>query len=301
METHGAHHGRRARAPAGDSRRAAGADRRGRSAPRRRSPSSRSPRRTSCAAAASCPPRSTGCARAFPVVSHGLMMSLGGIDPFDDAYFAELRRYLARIGAPFHSDHLSFSGTGGRILHDLLPLPLSRAAARHAAARAREAQSGWRCPSRWRTSPTTSSPARPSAGRGRLHRRRAGRERRGAAPRREQRLRQRAELRLRRASRSWSASRSERVVEIHVAGHERFEEDELIIDTHGAPVVDPVLGSARAGRWRAPGPCRCCWSATTPCPSVAELCAELVAHRGGVPARARAHRRGEEPCSLMPT
>ncbi len=32
-----------------------------------------------------------------------------------------------------------------------------------------------------------------------------------------------------------------RVVEIHVAGHQRFDEDDLIIDTHGAPVVDPVL------------------------------------------------------------
>src|SRR5262249_16898455 len=76
----------------------------------------------------------------FPVVSHGLMMSPGGVDPFDDAYFAELRRYLGRIGAPFHSDHLSFSGTSGRILHDLLPVPAPRAPARHVAARAREAR-----------------------------------------------------------------------------------------------------------------------------------------------------------------
>src|SRR5690242_485305 len=57
----------------------------------------------------------------FPIISHGLMMSLGGLDPFDDGYFAELRRYLARLSTPFHSDHLSFSGAGGHILHDLLP------------------------------------------------------------------------------------------------------------------------------------------------------------------------------------
>jgi uncharacterized protein (UPF0276 family) len=33
----------------------------------------------------------------------------------------------------------------------------------------------------------------------------------------------------------------DRVLEVHVAGHERFDEDDLIVDTHGAPVVDPVL------------------------------------------------------------
>src|SRR5262245_36246755 len=58
----------------------------------------------------------------FPLVTHGLMMSLGSVDPFDDAYFRELRRYLAHLGTPFHSDHLCFSGAGGSILHDLLPL-----------------------------------------------------------------------------------------------------------------------------------------------------------------------------------
>jgi len=74
----------------------------------------------------------------FPILSHGLTMSVGSVDPLDGAYLAELRRFLDRFAIPAHSDHLCFTGTGGFQSHDLLPLPFTREAARHAAARARE-------------------------------------------------------------------------------------------------------------------------------------------------------------------
>ena len=64
-------------------------------------------------------------------------MSLGGDDPLDAGYLAELRALLARVRAPWHSDHLCFSAQGGRALHDLLPLAFTDAtAARVAASRA---------------------------------------------------------------------------------------------------------------------------------------------------------------------
>ena len=75
----------------------------------------------------------------YPLLSHGLTLSLGGIDPFDPATLDELKRLLDRVDPPFHSDHLCFSGVGGRMLHDLLPLPFTTAAAANAAARVREA------------------------------------------------------------------------------------------------------------------------------------------------------------------
>ncbi len=79
-----------------------------------------------------------------PLVTHGLMMSLGGIDPFDEAYFRELRTFVDRFGGAadrgaWHSDHLCFSSHGGVALHDLLPLPFDRPTARRVAARLREA------------------------------------------------------------------------------------------------------------------------------------------------------------------
>lgn len=78
-----------------------------------------------------------------PIISHGLMMSLGGLDPFDDGYFQALRAFLDRhvaILPSWHSDHLCFSTEQGAVLHDLLPLPADEATARRVAARIREAQ-----------------------------------------------------------------------------------------------------------------------------------------------------------------
>src|SRR4029079_2872965 len=76
----------------------------------------------------------------YRFLTHGLTLSVGGLYPFDDAYLAKLRRFVERTKSPFHSDHLCFSGAGGRMLHDLFPLPLTRASALHVSARIREAQ-----------------------------------------------------------------------------------------------------------------------------------------------------------------
>lgn len=76
----------------------------------------------------------------FPMLSHGLAMSIGGPDPYDDEYFATLRRFLDDLGGDrWHSDHLCFCGTDGRALHDLLPVPFTTAMATRMAARVREA------------------------------------------------------------------------------------------------------------------------------------------------------------------
>src|SRR6185369_6718326 len=58
----------------------------------------------------------------WPIVTHGLTMSLGGVDPLREDYLAGLRAFLDRTGSPWHSDHLCFSTFGGVMLHDLLPL-----------------------------------------------------------------------------------------------------------------------------------------------------------------------------------
>jgi uncharacterized protein len=176
----------------------------------------------------------------FPILSHGLMMSAGGVDPFDDAYFAELRRYLARIGAPFHSDHLSFSGTGGNILHDLLPVPLSSASARHVAARAREARDRLEMPFALENVTHYLVPGEATLDEADFIADVLDTSDAGllldvnnvyvnATNYGFDAVAFMAKLPLR------------RVVEIHVAGHERFAEDDLLIDTHGAPVIAPVL------------------------------------------------------------
>lgn len=74
----------------------------------------------------------------WPVVTHGLTLCPGGVDPLDDAYLRELGGFLARVRAPWHSDHLCFGSYGGAQFHDLLPLPFTRESAERTAARVAE-------------------------------------------------------------------------------------------------------------------------------------------------------------------
>lgn len=80
------------------------------------------------------------CRERWPFATHGLAMSLGGVDPLDRAYMSTLRRFLSELEVPWHSDHLCFSTAHGAATHDLLPMPWNEGTARHFAARVREAQ-----------------------------------------------------------------------------------------------------------------------------------------------------------------
>jgi len=76
----------------------------------------------------------------WPIVTHGLTMSLGGVDPLREDYLAGLRDFIARTGSPWHSDHLCFSTFGGVVLHDLLPLAFKRSEVVRVADRIKRAQ-----------------------------------------------------------------------------------------------------------------------------------------------------------------
>ena len=76
----------------------------------------------------------------WPIVTHGLTMSFGGTDPLRPEYLAALRSFIARTGSPWHSDHLCFSTQGGVVLHDLLPLAFKRTEVHRVADRIKRAQ-----------------------------------------------------------------------------------------------------------------------------------------------------------------
>lgn len=69
------------------------------------------------------PARLSSLVERFPLVSHGLMMSLGSTDPLDRDYLATLAHFTRMYRPQWHSDHLCWSGLGGTLMHDLLPLP----------------------------------------------------------------------------------------------------------------------------------------------------------------------------------
>jgi uncharacterized protein (UPF0276 family) len=69
----------------------------------------------------------------YPIVTHGLTQCVGSPDPLDLGYIAQLRALLRAQGACWHSEHLAWGNLGGRFLHDLLPMPFTRASVRRAA------------------------------------------------------------------------------------------------------------------------------------------------------------------------
>jgi uncharacterized protein len=190
----------------------------------------------------------------YPVVTHGLTMSLGGSDPLDTTYLSDMRATLQALGTPWHSDHLCTGSIGGRALHDLLPVPFKRASVQRIAERIRRARDAIGVPLAIENVSYYWHPGR-------------------------------AELREAEFLASvchaadcglmldvnnayvnclnfgvdpgaWMREAPlDRVVQIHVAGHEWFAVDErglgdvaeagspgaMVIDTHGAPVPDPVL------------------------------------------------------------
>lgn len=76
----------------------------------------------------------------YPVVMHGVSMSIGGTDPLDRDYLHRLRTLAERIEPEWVSDHLCWTGYEGSQLHDLLPLPYTEEAVAHVAGRVAEVQ-----------------------------------------------------------------------------------------------------------------------------------------------------------------
>lgn len=75
-----------------------------------------------------------------PLLTHGLMLNVGAASGLDELYLAELRAFLDALGVAEHTDHLCWTGRDGVCLHDLLPLPFTRSAARQVADQIRRAQ-----------------------------------------------------------------------------------------------------------------------------------------------------------------
>ena len=76
----------------------------------------------------------------YPLVMHGVSLSIGSTAPLDFEYLAALQRLAQRVRPGWISDHLCWTGTGGLNLHDLMPLPYTAEALHHVASRIRQVQ-----------------------------------------------------------------------------------------------------------------------------------------------------------------
>jgi uncharacterized protein (UPF0276 family) len=78
--------------------------------------------------------------RDYPVVMHGVAMSLGSADGLNLAYVQQVKQLAHRVQPLWVSDHLCWSGLGNTVLHDLNPLPYTDEAARRLIAHITQAQ-----------------------------------------------------------------------------------------------------------------------------------------------------------------
>jgi uncharacterized protein (UPF0276 family) len=67
-------------------------------------------------------------ARHFPIIPHGLDLSLGSAEGIDDDYLTAMAGIVARLDPPWWSEHIAFTRAAGVAIGHLAPLPFTREA-----------------------------------------------------------------------------------------------------------------------------------------------------------------------------
>lgn len=173
----------------------------------------------------------------FPIVCHGLSLSIGSPEPLDWEFIKRLKAFFKKVPVELYSEHLSYSQCDNAHLHELLPIPFRQDAIKHIAGRIRETQEYLE---RKIALENVSyyTPVAPEMGEAEfltavleegdcdllldVNNVYVNAFNHGYDPRE-----------------FLSSIPLERVAYIHIAGHKKVSES-LIIDTHGAPIIDPV-------------------------------------------------------------
>jgi uncharacterized protein len=172
----------------------------------------------------------------FPLVCHGLSLSLGGPAPLDETFLARVRRFLDEYRVRCYSEHLSYCGDDAH-LYDLMPIPFTEEAVHHTAARIRRTQD---IVGRRIAVENVSYYAAPGAEMSEIEFIRAVLEEADC-----ELLLDVNNIYVNSVNHRYDAVEfleslpGERIAYVHVAGHYN-EAPDLIVDTHGAAVIDPV-------------------------------------------------------------
>jgi uncharacterized protein (UPF0276 family) len=173
----------------------------------------------------------------YPVVCHGLSLSLGGPAPLDEMFLLRVRKFMRQHGIKLYTEHLSYTTDDGQ-LYDLMPVPFTADAVTYVAERIRRTQEILE--SRIAIENASFYVAAPIA--------EMSEEAFIDA------VVQEADCWLHLDVNNVYVNSvnfgydpvaflgrlpAERIIYMHMAGHYREDED-LIIDTHGADVIDPV-------------------------------------------------------------
>lgn len=173
----------------------------------------------------------------YAVSLHGVGLSLGGPDPLDEEHLGRLAGLVSACDPLFVSEHLSWGSLGGRHANELLPMPFTREAVTHLAARIGRVQDRlgrrilvenvsayWRFPEGAMEEAQFVAEVAAASGCAILldvNNVWVNAANHGGDPRR-----------------FLEAIPAGMVAEMHLAGHERV--DALVLDTHAAPVAESV-------------------------------------------------------------
>ncbi|MBT7307382.1 MAG: DUF692 domain-containing protein [Gammaproteobacteria bacterium] len=171
-----------------------------------------------------------------PLICHGLSLNLGGYHPLDRDFLLQLRTFLDRFQVPIYSEHLSYCGDHGH-LYDLMPVPFTAEAVEQLVARIHQVEdilerplvleniSYYAAPGREMSEAEFVSAVLEESGCGLLL--------------------DINNIYVNSINHGYSASDylqampADRIRYLHVAGHYQ-EAPDLLIDTHGADIEDPV-------------------------------------------------------------
>ncbi|HRH13569.1 MAG TPA: DUF692 domain-containing protein [Azonexus sp.] len=207
----------------------------------------------------------------YPFVCHGLSLSLGGPAPLDEALLRRIRSFMSEHGMTLYTEHLSWSGDDGH-LYDLLPIPLTEKAVKWTVDRISRAQDilGMRIGIENASYYVAPPGAEMSEG-----------EFISSIVRAADCLLHLDVNNIYVNSRNFGFETLafldtlplERTAYVHVAGH-YVEPDGLLIDTHGAAVIDPVWSLLEAAYQRI-GPVPTCLERDFNIPDLQQLTAEV--------------------------
>jgi hypothetical protein len=82
----------------------------------------------------------TGIRDLYPMVMHGVSLSIGSVEALDYSYLKKLKSLMVLVEPAWFSDHLCWTGVGRLNMHDLLPLPYTEEALNHVVERIRRVQ-----------------------------------------------------------------------------------------------------------------------------------------------------------------
>ncbi len=86
------------------------------------------------------------CDTGFPIISHGVNLSIGSVDPLNERYLNDLQALFRRIQPAWFSDHLCFSSVSGAYFNDLIPLQYTWEAVEHVVKRIKAVQARFDIP-----------------------------------------------------------------------------------------------------------------------------------------------------------